>query len=1129
VERADKPSEHSGDARSDPPAGQTGTLVQHGEHWTVGYGAASFPLRNALGLTYIQRLLQHPGEQFHALDLLTGTASSEILEADPSRLTRFHDAENLVVGRPGDSGPILDEQAKRDYRRRISELNDELNELRERGNLNLLGERDYQRRAELEFEIEALTRQLAQAVGIFGRDRRSGSAAERARLNVTRTIRSAIQRISERNAVLGELLGSCIRTGSFCSYVSDTRSSIDWRFALEGLTPTPVTDAPTFVSRASGADFIQPLRSTAAFVGREKERELLRRCLQEVKNGRGRIVVIAGPPGIGKTRTAGEAGNEARQQGFVALAGNCYDREDTVPFVPFVEVLEVVLARAPGPATIREILGDQAAELSRLLPQALRLFPDLPAPMRVSAQQSRRMLFNAIVDLFRRQSALNPLLLLLEDLHWADEGTLALLTHLALSISTMPLMIIATHRNDDIDMKPPLSKTLDELSRLLIVQQLPLGGLPEPAVARMIELLSGQEPSPALVELIYSDTDGNPLFVEELIRDLDQNQSNGDFVERLRQGEVALPHSLQLAIGRRLALVSKEAMRILGTAAVIGRSFNFGLLEAATRAEPDPLVDSLEEAEKAGLISSRLEYPEARFKFAHELIRRAVLDEISVARRQRLHLNIAEGMELLHANSLEEHAEDLAHHFWSAGAAADPAKAIRYLQMAGDKAARSSANLDAIDHFRKALQLIETLPETSQRTQQELTLQVALATPLMATRGQGAPEVGKLSASALALCRQLGETPQLFEALWGAWLFYLMQAEYQTARELAERLFPLAQCAEDPALLQEANFALAGVQYRLGELVSARAHYEQALALYDPRQSRPAIARYGWDTGVTRLPFLAQVLWLLGYPDQALARSRAALSLTQEIAHPYTSASVLLYDATLHGFLHDPRTVQQQAEVLSVLCNEQGLSSFWAQGLTWRGWALAEQGNAEDGIEQIQESLVAARATGAELFRPYRLALLAEAYGKTGQVDKGLAALAEALALVDKTGERVIEAELYRLKGQLTLQSQESFGQAPCKSQAEQNKSKDPNSQLRIPNPQTEAEACFLKAIETARKQQARSWELRATTSLARLLQSQSKNAEAHRRLAEIYGWFTEGFDTADLKEAKALLDELSD
>ena len=787
------------------------------------------------------------------------------------------------------------------------------------------------------------------------------------------------------------------------------------------------------------------------------------------------------------------------------------------------------LTRIPGTAAARDIFGEQAAEIARLLPQLRRLLPDLPPLPPVSPEQSRRMLFNAVLQLIERQSRLNPILLLLEDLHWADDGTLALLVHLGQSIHRMPVIIIVTHRDDDIDMKPPLTEALHNLSRLGVVERIPLGGLPEHAVAQMIEQLTGQQPSSALLDIIYSNTDGNPLFVEELIWNLDEGQTNSDLSQRLLQRVVELPHSLRLLIGQRLRLITKRSSKLLTTAAVIGRSFSFSLSEAASGFEPDSLIDSLEEAEGAGLIKSKLEYPEARFKFTHELFRRAVIDEVSPARCQRLHLNIAEAMELLHANSLEEHAEDLAHHFWSAGAAANPVKSIRYLQMAGDNTVQSSANLEAIGHFRKALQLItKSLPDTSELRQQELKLQIALATPLMATKGQGAPEVGTIFRSALALCRQLGETPQLFETIWGGWLFYLMQAKYQTARELAERLFPIAQRVGDPALLQEANFALAGVLYRLGELVSARAHYERAFAWYDPRQSRPAITRYGWDTGVTRLPFLAQVLWLLGYPAQALIRSQAALSLAQEIAHPYTIASVLLYDATLQGFLHDARTLQQQTEALSVLCSEQGLSSFWAQGLTWRGWALAEHGNAEDGVEQIQASLVAARATGAELFRSYRLAVLAEVCGKTGQMDKGLTALAESLTFVDKTGERVIEAELYRLKGQLTLQAQDSIRQVPCKSQAEQNKSKDPNSQFPIHSPQAEAEACFLKAIDTARKQQARSWELRATTSLARLLQSQGKKREAHTRLAEIYGWFTEGFDTTDLKKAKALLDELT-
>jgi predicted ATPase len=1009
---------------------------------------------------------------------------------------------NLVVSRPSDIGPILDDQAKRDYQRRISELNEELNELRERGNLNLLGERDYQRRAQLELEIEALTRQLAQAVGIFGRDRRSGSAAERARLNVTRAIRSAIQRISERNAALGELLGSCIRTGSFCSYVSDTRSPIDWKFALEGSTPTPITDAPAFVSPPSGADFIQSGRSTAAFVGREEERELLRKCLLGVKNGQGRIVIIAGPPGIGKTRIAGEAGNEARQQGFVALAGNCYDRKDSVPFVPFVEVLEVVLARAPGPAAIREILGDQAAELSRLLPQALRLFPDLPVPMQVSAEQSRRMLFNAIVDLFRRQSALNPLLLLLEDLHWADEGTLALLTHLARSISTMPVMIIATHRSDDIDMKPPLSNTLDELSRLGIVEQLPLGGLPKPAVAKMIELLSGQESPPALVEWIYSNTDGNPLFVEELIRDLHQNRSNGDFVERLRQGEVALPHGLRLLIGRRLALVSKEAMRILGTAAVIGRSFNFGLLERATHVEPDALVNSLEEAEKAGLISSRLEYPEARFKFAHELIRRAVLDDLSVARRQRVHLTVAEAMEFLHSDSLEEHADDLAHHFWSAGTAADTAKAIRYLQRAAEKAARSSANIEAVNHLMRGLRLLATLPETPGRLQSELAFQTNLGMASMATKGYAAAETRAAYERARDLCSRAGHSPQLVAIMMGLAIYFLLRAEYRATCDIAEKTLKHAEALNDSGSAMEAHIRYGYALFYMGEFEHARDHLERAIDLYDPNSHRSHGLVFGQEPGMASLSCEALALWVAGYPEQALALYERSMEHARASSHAMTLAFASIYASMLHQWLGRDETAAAFATDALRISSEQGLTFWNAVAALCRSAAESKSRPSQDAIAGIEDALRSWEATGARAPISYFRFHFAAALARADHTNRAIMLVNQAIA--ELGDEQFYQAELYRLKGELILQS----GRAHPESGAE-------------------AEDCFIRALEAARRQKARSWELRASLSLARLLMKQGRRDEARTILSEIYSWFTEGFDTADLKEARALLGEL--
>ena len=1090
MERTGNPLSHSESASSGPV--QIGTFVQHGEDWTIGYGGASFLLRNVLGLTYIQCLLQHPGEQIHALDLLTGTASGETSETDASGVARLRDDESVVVGRPGDTGPILDEQAKREYRRRIAELNEELAELREQGGLNLLGESGYQRREEVESEIEALSRQLAQAVGIYGRDRRSGSAAERARLNVTRAIRTAIQNISERNAQLGDLLGACIRTGTFCSNIPNPGSPIEWKFALEGLAPATMA-VPALARLQVETSSIQPLLSRTTFVGREEERELLRRCLQQVKNSQGRIVIIAGPPGIGKTWTAREAGEEARQQGFVTLAGNCYDREDSVPFVPFVELLEVLLSRAPGPAGIREILGDQAAELTRLLPQLRRLFPDLPEPLQLSPEQSRRMLFNAILELINRQSALNPLLVLLEDLHWADEGTLSLLVHLGRSITRMPVIIIATHRDDDIDMKPPLTKALEELSRLGVVERIPLGGLPERAVAQMIQLLTGQEPSPALVDVIYSNTDGNPLFVQELVRHLDEKGANGDLLERLQQ----VPHSLRLVIRRRLALLSKDATRVLGTAAVIGRSFNFGLLEAATHADPDWLLDAIEEAEKAGLISSRLQYPEARFRFAHELICRAVLDEVSAARRQRLHLNIAEAMELLYPNSLEDHAEDLAHHFWSAGVSADRRKTVRYLQTAGEKAARSSANNGAIGHFRKAIQLIRSLPETPERLRQELSLEINLGAALMATKGFPTSDVVEVHARARELSQRVGEATQFFRVLWGQWLSCAARGEHRAALQVGQQCLQVAQSAKDPLLLAQAHHALGAGYCTTGDFTEALEHLEQAVTVYDPVRQRSHADTYGHDPAALSLILSGFALWFLGYPDQALKRNDEGLALAQKVSHPATSAMAAAYAAQVQQFCRNGQTVEELATLAIDLSTRHDFAFARAMGTILGGWAMTQRGQKEAGIARMRLALEALRASGAVLMMGYFSLLLA---GEVDQPEEGL----RVLAGVDSTREHHWAAELYRLKGELLLRP----GEHPLINQAE-------------------AEQCFGQALTISRGKKAKSLELRAAMSVCRLRLRQGKPLEARLALEEIFRSFTEGFDTPDLRDAKTLLEEL--
>jgi predicted ATPase len=398
--------------------------------------------------------------------------------------------------------------------------------------------------------------------------------------------------------------------------------------------------------------------------------------------------------------------------------------------------------------------------------------------------------------------------------------------------------------------------------------------------------------------------------------------------------------------------------------------------------------------------------------------------------------------------------------------------------------------------------LLKTLPDTPERAQQEITLQITLGLPLMATKGYAAPEVEQAYTQARDLCQAVGKTRQLLPVLAGLATFFLVRAELQITSELAEQFFCLSQKGQNPADLQVAHYLIGEVLLHRGELPQARTRLEQGIDLYDPQKRPPG----AWnDPGVACLCIAAYALWSLGYPDQALKRCHEALSLAQELAHPFSLAFALYGTARLHQFRRELEAAHQYAKTLIALSTEQGFALREAAGIILEGWALSGHGRRE-GVTQICQGVAAHRATGAELYRPYFLALLAEACGTHGQVEEGMRVMAEALAAVDKTGERFYEAELYRLKGQLTLQSTVQGLKAKT---------------------EEEAEACFHKAVEIARRQQAKSLELRAVMSLSRLWQQQGKQQEAHEVLAEIYGWFTEGFDTKDLQEAKALLEEL--
>jgi predicted ATPase len=555
--------------------------------------------------------------------------------------------------------------------------------------------------------------------------------------------------------------------------------------------------------------------------------------------------------------------------------------------------------------------------------------------------------------------------------------------------------------------------------------------------------------------------------------------------------------------------------------ATLGREFSHELLQAVSPLNETDLHTALTKLVEAEILYQRGVGEQSRYFFKHALIQDTAYQSLLKSTRLQYHQQIARVLEERFPDIKANQPELLAHHYTEANLIE---QAIPYWQQAGQKAIERSASVEAISHLTRGLELLKTFPETQERAQQELMLQLTLGVPLQAAKGISTPEVERVYSRARELCRQIGETSQLFPALWGLWAFYLVRAEHEKAHELGEQLLTVAQSARDSAFLLQAHYALGVTLVNLGKFTLAREHFEQSLVLYDLQQHRFQAFRYGaFDPKAAALSFLALVLWVLGYPDQALQRSQEALVFAHDLSHPSSLAQALIWTAWFHLYRWEGQIAQDRAEAAIALSTDQGFPQWLAMAIVFRGKALAEQGQEEAGIAQICQGLATQQAIGMGVTRPYYLALLAEAYGQTGQGEEGLAALTEALTRVDKTGERQAEAEIYRLKGELALQQSREQGTGK---RGQQNET-DPRPLT--PDPQGEAEACFLKAIAIAQKQQAKSWELRASTSLARLWQRQGKQAEAQQLLAPVYNWFTEGFDTKDLQEAKALLEKLTE
>jgi predicted ATPase len=731
------------------------------------------------------------------------------------------------------------------------------------------------------------------------------------------------------------------------------------------------------------------------------------------------VVLLSGEPGIGKSRLIEALKETVAPEGRPCVELQCSPYTQNSALAPVIEYLQRTLSFHSEESAEEKLakLNERRQALA-LLPEATSLLaallslphPEGVPPLTYSPQKQKEKTHEALVAWLCAEAKQQPVLSVWEDLHWADPSTLELLTLLLQQAPTTRLLVVLTFRPE---FTPPWGAHS-------YLSQLSLSRLGRMQVETMVGNVTGGQMLPAeVLQQIVSKTDGVPLFVEELTKSVVESVGVHTAIPTL---PIGIPTTLHDALMARLDRLG-PAKELAQLGATVGREFSYALLRAVSPLNEDALQQRLRQLVEAELVYQSGSPPQARYLFKHALVQDTAYQSLLKSRRQQLHHQIASVLEARFPEIKETQPELLAHHYTEAGLIE---QAIPHWQQAGERAVQRSAYVEAISHLAKGLELLKTLSDTPARAQRELTLQIALGVPLMATKGVGGSEVEQTYARARQLCRQVGETPQLFPVLWGLCVFYVMRAEFQTAREIGEQCLRLAQSKQESALLVKAHQILGATLTCLGEFTTARKHTEQSVAMYDSQQHRALAFLYaGIDPGVACLLDLALELWPLGYPDQALRRVREAFNLAQESSHPQALSFSLNVAAQLSQFRREASSTQEQAKAAMALSTDQGFAVWLAQATIFHGWALVEQGRREEGIPQMRQGLAALQATGAEVFRPDCLALLAEMYGRVGQVDDGLMAVAEALALVDKTDGRFYEAELYRLKGELLLMQAE--------------------------------------------------------------------------------------------------------
>jgi class 3 adenylate cyclase/predicted ATPase len=929
-----------------------------------------------------------------------------------------------------------------------------------------------------------------------------GEAQERGIVGETPNLASRLQGIAEPNTVViaeatRRLLGNLFELKDL--------GARDLKGVAEPVRAWVALRARTVESR------FEALHATGltALVGREEETELLLRRWSRAKSGEGQVVILSGEAGIGKSRLTAALLENLAPEPHTRLRYFCSPQHTDSAFYPIIGQME----RAAG------LLHDDTAQqkldkLDALLAQSSPSIQDaaliaemlsLPNDGRYPAleltpQQRRQKTLEALIAQMETLSRQKPVLMIFEDAHWADPTSLEAFSRNVDRIRTLRVLLLVTFR-PEFD-APWVGRP--HVTALIVNR------LAEHEAGAMIDRIIGNRLlSASIRQDIIERTDGIPLFVEEMTKavlEAGSETAAARAVAAVPSPALAVPASLYAPLMARLDRLGGPAKELAQIAAAIGREFSHALLASVVRQPEAELGSALDRLIAAGLLFRRGVPPHTTYLFKHALVQDAAYGTLLRGPRRTLHVRIAETIESEFTESAESRPELLARHWTEAG---QLEKAAALWGKAGLRSAQRSALVEATEQLRRALDLLATLPGTPARRREEIKLQVALITPLLHVRGYAAPETRAAVELARLLIEQaeaLGEPPEdpllLFSVLYGLWVANLVAFNGDVMRELAVQFLALAekQSATGPLMLGHRLMGLSLLH--TGNIADGRVHLDRAFTLYDYAEHRPLATRFGQDIGAATLCWRSLAFWLLGYPEAALADTKHALTVAREIGHSATLMYVLNFSAWTHIHCGNYAAATALIDEFAALKDQTG-SLFWAAwGMMQRGCVLALTDKVSDAVQTITSGVTAMRSTGTTMWMPLWLSYLARGDAEIAQFDAATRCIGETMTAVETAKERWCEAEVHRIAGEIALLSPE--------------------------RDVAKAEVYFERALGVARAQQAKSWELRAAMSMARLWRDQGKRNEARELLAPIYGWFTEGFDTLDLKEAKALLDELA-